>query len=95
MLGCLQKGVDLIWEIMTHSVAGEDVIAFFDRMVGGLTKKTGVIRDNAGIQHGASMQERQAKYSWRRFLTLSGMELHDEVAALRRGFGTDYTITCR
>lgn len=36
---------------------------------------------------------RQANYFWRRFLTLSGRELHDEVDALMHGFGTDYTIT--
>jgi hypothetical protein len=38
---------------------------------------------------------KQAKYFWRRFLTLSGMALHDEVDALMPGFGTDYTITFR
>lgn len=124
VLGCLQKGVHLIWETVTHSVTREDVIAFFDRMASGLTKKTVVVLDNAGIHHGAPMRERQAewerkglsllylppyspelnaieilwkqaKYFWRRFLTLSGMALHDEVDALMRGFGTDYTITFR
>jgi transposase len=124
VLGCLQKGLHLIWETVTHSVAREDVIAFFDRMASGLTKKTVVVLDNAGIHHGAPMREKQAewerkglyllylppyspelnaieilwkqaKYYWRRFLTLSGMELHDEVDALMRGFGSDYTITFR
>jgi hypothetical protein len=35
---------------------------------------------------------KQAKYFWRRFRTLSGAALHDEVDALMRGFGNDYTI---
>jgi len=38
---------------------------------------------------------KQAKYFWRRFLTLAGTALRDEVAALMRGFGTDYTIAFR
>jgi hypothetical protein len=61
VLGCLQQGVHLIWETVTHSVA-RDVIAFFDRMAGGLTKKTVVVLDNAGIHHGAPMRERQAEW---------------------------------
>lgn len=124
VLGGLQKGVRLIWETVTHSVAREDVIAFFDRMASGLTQKTVVVLDNAGIHHGEPMRQRQAqwqrqgrsllylppyspernaieivwqqaKYFWRRFFTLSEKELHDEVDALMRGFGTDYTVTFR
>jgi hypothetical protein len=121
VLGCLHKGVRLIWEAVAHPVARKDVIAFFDRMANSLTQKTVVVLDNAGIHHGAPMRERQvewerkglyllylppycpelnaieilwkqAKYFWRRFLTLSGTALQDEVDALMRGFGNDYTI---
>ena len=124
VLGCLQKGVRLIWETVTHPVVRDDVIEFFDRMANRLTTKTVVVLDNAGIHHGAPMRERQAewaskglhllylppycpelnaieilwkqaKYFWRRFLTLAGTALRDEVAALMRGFGTDYTIAFR
>jgi transposase len=38
---------------------------------------------------------KHAKYFWRRFRTLSGSALQDEVDALMRGFGTDYTIAFR
>lgn len=38
---------------------------------------------------------KHAKYYWRRFLTLSGTALRDEVDSLMRGFGTDYTIAFR
>lgn len=124
VLGCLQKGPGLIWETVTHPVARQDVIAFFDRLANSLTKKTVVVLDNAGIHHGAPMRERQAewerrglhllylppycpelnaieilwkhaKYFWRRFLTLSGTALLDEVEALMRGFGFNYTIAFR
>ncbi|HEY4541531.1 MAG TPA: IS630 family transposase [Noviherbaspirillum sp.] len=124
VLGCLQKGARLIWETVTHPVARADVIAFFDRLANGLTQKTVVVLDNAGIHHGAPMRERQAqweqqglhllylppyspelnaieilwkqaKYFWRRFLTLSGTALQEEVEDLMRGFGTHYTIAFR
>jgi transposase len=124
VLGCLQKGVRLVWESVTHPVARDDVIAFFDRFASSLTKKTIVVLDNAGIHYGEPMRERQAewerhglhllylppycpelnaieilwkhaKYYWRRFLTLSGLALRDEVDALMQGFGTDYTIAFR
>jgi hypothetical protein len=62
VLGCLQKGVHLIGETVTHAVAGDDVIAFFDRIGSGLTKKTVVVLDNAGIHHRAPMRERQAQW---------------------------------
>ncbi len=35
---------------------------------------------------------KQAKYFWRRSIALAGMELQQEVDALMRGFGTEYTI---
>jgi transposase len=35
---------------------------------------------------------KQAKYFWRRFLTLSGNELLQEVQTLMQAFGTEYTI---
>lgn len=121
MLGCLQKGVRLIWETVPRPVVREDVIAFFDRLANSLTQKTVVVLDNAGIHHGTPMRERQtewarkglhllylppycpelnaieilwkqAKYFWRRFLTLSGTALREEVDALMQGFGTHYTI---
>jgi hypothetical protein len=34
----------------------------------------------------------QAKYFWRRFLALSGLQLQLEVDALMQGYGTEYTI---
>jgi hypothetical protein len=64
VLGCLQKGVRLIWKAVAHPVAREDVIAFFDRMASSLTQKTVVVLDNAGIHHGAPMRERQV--AWER-----------------------------
>jgi len=36
---------------------------------------------------------KHAKYFWRRFLALSGLELQHEVDALMRGFGSEHTIT--
>ena len=38
---------------------------------------------------------KHAKYYWRRFLTLSGVALQDEVDALMQGFGSIYTIAFR
>lgn len=35
---------------------------------------------------------KQAKYFWRRYITLSGLALQQEVESLMRGFGTEYTI---
>lgn len=35
---------------------------------------------------------KQAKYSWRRLVSLKGKELLDEVQSLMAGFGTDFTI---
>ena len=62
VLGCLQKGVHLRWETVPHPVARADVIAFFDRMASGLTQKTVVVLDNAGIHHGAPMRGRQREW---------------------------------
>lgn len=121
VLGCLQKGVRLVWETLTHTVAREDVIAFFDRLADQIAKKTVVVLDNAAIHRGEPMRNKQmewekkglhllylppyspefnaieilwkqAKYFWRRFLALSGDALQQEVEALMRGFGTEYTI---
>lgn len=121
VLGCLQKGVRLVWEAVTQPVRRENVIAFFDRLVEDIVCKTVVILDNASIHRGEPMKEKQeqwarkglhflylpayspefnaieilwkqAKYFWRRFIALSGMELQDEVEALMRGFSTEYTI---
>lgn len=36
---------------------------------------------------------KQAKYFWRRFLALSGLELQQEVEALMQGYGSEYTIS--
>lgn len=36
---------------------------------------------------------KQAKYFWRRFLALSGLELQREIEALMQGYGSEYTIT--
>lgn len=36
---------------------------------------------------------KQAKYFWRRFLALSGLELQQEVDALMQGYGSEYTIS--
>jgi transposase len=38
---------------------------------------------------------KHAKYYWRRFLTLTGTSLYDEVDTLMRGFGSEYTIAFR
>lgn len=64
VLGCLQKTARLVWESVTHPVTRDDVIAFFDRFASGLTTKTVVVLDNAGIHHGAPMRQRQA--AWER-----------------------------
>jgi transposase len=121
VLGCLQKGVRLVWESVTHTVERTDVIAFFDRLVEEIACKTIVVLDNAQIHRGEPMRQKQAewdkkglrllylppyspelnaieilwkqaKYFWRRFLALSGLELRQEVEALMRGFGSEYTI---
>ena len=36
---------------------------------------------------------KHAKYFWRRFLVLSGLELQHELDARLRGFGSEHTIT--
>jgi transposase len=58
-LGCLQKGMQLVWETLTHTVARDDVIAFFDRLADQVNKKTVVVLDNAPIHRGASMRHKQ------------------------------------
>jgi len=35
---------------------------------------------------------KQAKYFWRRYLSLKGQELMDEIESLMKGFGTAFTI---
>lgn len=121
VLGCLQKGGPLVWDTLAHTVAREDVIAFFDRLADQVVQKTVVVLDNAPIHRGEAMRNKQvewekkglhllylppyspefnaieilwkqAKYFWRRFCALVGDELQQEVDALMRGFGTDYTI---
>ena len=62
VLGCLQKGVRLVWETLTHTVARHDVIAFFDRMAETIEKKTVVVLDNAAIHHGALMRNKQMEW---------------------------------
>jgi transposase len=35
---------------------------------------------------------KQAKYFWRRYISLKGQELVDEIESLMKGFGTAFTI---
>lgn len=62
VLGCLQKGVRLVWETVTHTVNREDVMAFFDRLADQVTKKTVVVLDNAQIHRGEPMREKQVEW---------------------------------
>lgn len=59
--GCLQEGAGLVWETLTHTVERADVIAFFDRLVARVTRKTIVVLDNAPIHHGEAMREKQVQ----------------------------------
>jgi transposase len=62
VLGCLQKGVRLVWETFTHTVAREDGIAFFDRLLDQMAQKTVVVLDNAPIHRGEPMRNKQLKW---------------------------------
>ena len=46
----------------THTVAREDVIAFFDRLADQVVQKTIVVLDNAPIHRGEPMQTRQVEW---------------------------------
>lgn len=62
VLGCLQKGARLVWQTLTHTVARQDVIAFFDRLADQVEQKTVVVLDNAPIHRGEPMRTRQREW---------------------------------
>ncbi len=62
VLGCLQKGVRLVWQTLTHTVGREDVIVFFDRLADTIRKKTVVVLDNAAIHRGEPMRNKQVEW---------------------------------
>lgn len=62
VLGCLQKGVRLIWETVTHTVDRNDVIAFFDRLADQVAQETVVVLDNAPIHRGELMRNKQVEW---------------------------------
>jgi hypothetical protein len=62
VLGCLQKGVQLVWHTLTHTGARDDVIAFFDRLADQVDKKTVVVLDNAPIHRGEPMRHKQREW---------------------------------
>lgn len=63
VLGCLHKGVRLVWETLSHTVAREDVIGFFDRLVEQIAQKTVVVLDNAAIHRGEPMRNKQMEWA--------------------------------
>lgn len=62
VLGCLQKGVRLIWETVTHTVDRNDVIAFFDRLADQVAQETVVVLDNAPIHRCELMRNKQVEW---------------------------------
>lgn len=62
VLGCLQKGVRLVWQTLTHTVDRQDVIAFFDRLADQVRQKTMVVLDNAPIHRGEPMRTKQREW---------------------------------
>lgn len=62
VLGCLQKGVRLIWETVTHTVDRNDVIAFFDQLADQVAQETVVVLDNAPMHRGELMRNKQVEW---------------------------------